>query len=911
MLTLIVIAFFVLQIYESNFENAAQSGDLLFFNYSPSPVLVIAGMLVVSLLAWLSTIRTLHNSQKTLLQINDEYRKTEAALKESEASFRELFDNANDLVYTTDLKGNLTSLNKMGEIITGYSQEEACEMNIVQVIAPEFITLTRQKLAEKLKNNTRTRYLIEIVTKDEQRVVLEISNRLIYSDGKPIGVQGIGRDITDWKNTEEALRESQQRLELVMNTIPHAIFWKDKNSVYKGCNQYLAQIAGLNSPAEVIGLTDLDMPWAGEEAEQFIKYDRQIMESEKGEFHLMESLVQADGTHILVDTNRVPLRNPAGEIVGILGTFEDVTERKQAEAALYDSEYKLRALLESMSEGLIKTNNEEVIEFVNDRICEMTGFSKEELIGRVIYDVLIDGESAQIVKRVNRQRLKGQSSQYEIRLNTKSGSEIWVIVGGAPIINVANEITGTMGIFTDITERKLAEEKLLHDALHDSLTGLANRSLFVDHLQLMIERGRRDNADLFAVLFMDFDRFKIINDSLGHAQGDMLLKLVAKRLENLVRSGDLVARLGGDEFTILLAPLDCPENATRVAERILEDLQNPFNLNGNEIFISASIGVAMSTVGYNHAEDMLRDADIAMYRAKAKGKAQYQVFDKVMLKHSMNQLQLETEMRQGFERGDFLLYYQPIFNLQANTLAGFEALLRWQHYERGLIPPGEFIPAAEENGLILSLGRWILYESCRQLREWQTAHPSAETLTVSVNLSCKQFQQPDLVQQVVSALIATRLEPHCLKLEITESHLMENSDMSVTTMNRLRELGVELSLDDFGTGYSSLSYLHRLPVNYLKIDQSFVGRMVQSRENGEIVNTIIKLAQNLRMKVIAEGVETTDQARQLKHLNCEYGQGYFFSKPLASAAAKKLIEENPALQQCLVDGSIVNLELNM
>lgn len=909
-LTLLVIAFLILQIYESKFNQITEH-DFFFYHYSNNSVIIIVGILVVSLLSWLATIRVLHNSQKALLNNDENRKKTEEALRQSEASFRELFENANDVVYTTDLQGNFTSLNRIGEILTGYTREEACNLNLRQVVAPEYIEIARRKLDEKLKNNNRTTYQIEIITKESKRVALEISNRLIYQSDVPVGIQGIARDITQRLRTEVALRESQQMLKLVMDTIPHAVFWKDKNSVYLGCNQHMAQIAGLSSPEEIIGLTDRDLPWASEETDFFLECDRRIMNSGAGEFHIMETLKQANGKNSLLDTNKIPLRNSNGEIVGVLGTFEDVTERRQAEIALYESEFKLRTLLESMSEGLVKTNNQEEIEFVNDRICEMTGFTREELIGKVAYDILLDEETSKLVKKINKQRQEGTSSQYEINIKTKSGEKLWVIVGGAPTINVEGKITGTMGIFTDITERKRAEDQLLYDAFHDSLTGLANRTLFMDHLQMTIERGRREVGDLFAVLFLDFDRFKIVNDSLGHSKGDILLKLIAERLGTFTRSGDLVARLGGDEFTILFTALDEPENALQIAERILEEFQTPFDLETNEVFISASIGIALSTAGYNYAEDMLRDADIAMYRAKAKGKSQYQVFDQRMHKNAMTQLQLETEMRQGFERGEFCLYYQPIFNIKENCPAGFEALLRWNHPERGVVSPGEFIPAAEENGLILPLGRWILYESCRQMREWQNQNQSALSLKISVNLSCKQFQQPDLVEQVTAALIATRLDPQCLKLEITESHLLENSEMSVTTMNRLRELGVELSLDDFGTGYSSLSYLHRLPVNYLKIDRSFVSRMVQSRENAEIVNTIVKLAQNLKMKVIAEGIETVEQNNYLKQLNCDYGQGYFYAKPLDAVLAKSFIDNLLDDSSPILGDPVINLELNM
>lgn len=446
-----------------------------------------------------------------------------------------------------------------------------------------------------------------------------------------------------------------------------------------------------------------------------------------------------------------------------------------------------------------------------------------------------------------------------------------------------------MGVVTDITERKRIEEQMLHDAFHDPLTGLANRKLFMEHLRLTLARAERESGNLFAVLFLDFDRFKMVNDSMGHSEGDRLLNAIAGRLQFILRPGDLLARLGGDEFTILLSELGSPEDALMVAKRINEELKIPFDLGGSEVVTTASIGIAFYNSNYREAEEILRDADIAMYRAKAKGKACHQIFDQTMHDEAKNRLHIEREMRQAIEQNEFSLYYQPIVDLKNGNLSGFEALIRWQHPVRGMISPVEFIPIAEETGLILPLGRWILLESCRQMREWQQANYAAKDLMISVNLSGKQFIQPDLVEQVSSALAETGLSPECLKLEITESYLMENSELSISTVTRLRALGLQLSLDDFGTGYSSLSYLHSLPVSYLKIDRSFVNRMMENKENSEMVETIIRLAQNLKMQVIAEGIETAEQMAHLQVLNCEYGQGYFFSKPIEAEKASLLI----------------------
>ena len=592
---------------------------------------------------------------------------------------------------------------------------------------------------------------------------------------------------------------------------------------------------------------------------------------------------RADGTPLNVLINSSVIEYHGG--TAILSINRDITERKLADDALSESEYKMRTLLDSMSEGLIQVSKYDIIEFVNNRFCEMTGYARKELLGKVTLEVLFDDSERQFVGGVNHKRLQGRSGQYELKLQTKSGATLHAIVGGAPVINAANQITGTMCVITDITERKRIEEQMAHDAFHDALTGLANRKLFMEHLRLALARNKRETNEMFAVLFIDFDRFKLINDSLGHAEGDRLLKAIAGRLQFILRPGDLVARLGGDEFTILLNEIDSGADALNIAERIHEEMGVPFDLGGSEIVTSASIGIAFSSHDYIEADEILRDADTAMYRAKARGRACHQIFDQTMHEEARNRLMIEREMRQALEQNEFCIYYQPIVDLKNGSLSGFESLVRWQHPVRGTVSPAEFIPIAEENNLILPLGRWILRESCRQLRVWQKENPAAENLMISVNLSGKQFVQSDLVEQVAAALVESGLSPACLKLEITESYLMENSNLAVTTLKRLRELGLHLSLDDFGTGYSSLSYLHRLPVSCLKIDRSFVLRMRESRESREMIETIVRLAQTLKMKVIAEGVETIEQMKQLQMLNCEFGQGYLFSKPVDAEAA--------------------------
>jgi diguanylate cyclase (GGDEF)-like protein len=434
-----------------------------------------------------------------------------------------------------------------------------------------------------------------------------------------------------------------------------------------------------------------------------------------------------------------------------------------------------------------------------------------------------------------------------------------------------------------------SEEHFRHAAFHDALTGLPNRALLADHLKLAIERAKRRENHLFAVLFLDLDRFKNINDSLGHTIGDELLISIARRVEGCLRPMDTVARLGGDEFAILLDGLEEFSHAIHVAERVQHELMQPFNLKGHEVYTTASIGIAMSTAGYDHPENILRDADIAMYRAKDNGKARYELFDTVMHTRAVALLKLENDLRRAIERQEFRVFYQPIISLETDQTAGFEALVRWEHPERGCVSPGEFIPLAEETGLISEIGQWVLRESCRQVRQWQLE--SQRPLTLSVNLSGKQFVQSNLIGQIKGILQETDFDPRYLNLEITESVVMKNAEAATSMLLQLRDLGAHLSIDDFGTGYSSLSYLHRFPVSILKIDRSFIGRMGEGGENSEIVRTIMTLANNLGMEVVAEGIETEAQLSLLRNLKCAYGQGFLFSRPVPAETAQVLIHE--------------------
>lgn len=441
----------------------------------------------------------------------------------------------------------------------------------------------------------------------------------------------------------------------------------------------------------------------------------------------------------------------------------------------------------------------------------------------------------------------------------------------------------------EVQERKKAEAQLAHDALHDALTGLPNRVLFMDRLRQASARTARHPGRGFAVLFLDLDQFKVVNDSLGHGSGDQLLITLAQRLRLCLRSGDTVARLGGDEFVFLLEDTRAKQDATALASHILAMLQQPFILKEQPFFVAASIGIVVDVEHYEQPDDILRDADIAMYEAKSQGKARWVLFSPTMREQAQARLALEHDLRYAVERDELELYYQPIVALQSDRITGFEALVRWHHPQRGLVAPSEFIPIAEESGLMLSIGQWVLKTACTQLRAWQLQFPTHPPLTMSVNISGLQFAAPGFVEQVAATLGAINLDPATLRLELTESVWLNSTPAAITLFQQLNQMGIQLHIDDFGTGYSSLAYLQNFPVRMLKIDRSFLNKMSEGHHNQDLVRAVIAMAHNLGMETVAEGVETLAQLNQLKALGCNYGQGYLLSRPINRAGIEQLL----------------------
>ena len=541
---------------------------------------------------------------------------------------------------------------------------------------------------------------------------------------------------------------------------------------------------------------------------------------------------------------------------------------------------------------------------------KVLGYGPEELAATSSMDQIHPDDRARVLEASAKARNTGRGERLEYRIRHKDGSWLFLESTASAIRSPEGENDGLVIVNRDITERKRAEEKLAHQSFHDGLTDLPNRALFLDRLQRTITLSRRHTDFKFAVLFIDIDEFKVFNDSLGHDAGDGLLIQIARRLSASLRGADTVARPrlsngepqvaestlarpGGDEFTVLIEDLHDPSDAIRVAERIQERLAIPFDLDGQEIVLTVSLGIAFSSNGGVEAEDVLRDAEIAMYRAKSTGKARCEVFDHATHAGAIKRLQLETDLRKALELNQFRVYYQPIVSLGSGQIVGFETLSRWQRPE-GLVMPGEFIAVADETGIILPINRQLLYDACRQLRSWQAIFPSDPPLAININITPKEFAQPDLAAQIGKTLQETGVSPGCVNVEITETIAMADADRSALVLSELKTLGVRLDIDDFGTGYSSLSRLQRFPVDTLKIDRTFISRMDTDPETHKIVCIIVMLAHGLHLKVVAEGVETPKQAEMLKEIGCELAQGYLYSKPAPAETIEQLLRTSRA-----------------
>ncbi len=786
-------------------------------------------------------------------------------------------------------------------------------------------------------------FVVEFFAGDATEAVKELSAKVKTDGGQSAGHYLIvaqkydrgnaaclvGIDITERKRAEEALVLTRKAVEsssdaigisdasgthIYQNPAFSQLFEWETPEEFKLAGGISAVFADLAVASEILDTIARGYSWSGEVTNR----------TKSGE--ILQVLLRADA-----------IKDATGTIVGLIYMNTDITDRKRTEQELRQSEKRFRSLIENARDIIVILDDKGFCRYVSPSAERILGYPTAEVLGRSVFELIHPDEMpmvAQVFKGVIEMPKVGLGLA-EYRVRHKDG--FWCILE-AVATNLLDEpsVRGIVVNCHDVTERKVAEDQLLHDALHDALTELPNRALLTDRLGQAFARVKRHPNYQFAVLFLDLDRFKVINDSQGHRTGDRLLVAVARRLLTCLRSGDTAARLGGDEFVILLEEIQGVDEAIAQAKKILRAIERPLNLEGNKVLITASIGIALSTDKYQWPGDILRDADIAMYRAKALGKARYEVFTSAMHTRAVALMHLEHDLRQSveelnltysmvdfsafaagensptgeidrpFERPKsqlapptlecpFTVYYQPIVCLKSGSVIGFEALVRWLHPERGLVSPMEFIAMAEETGLITPLGLWVLSESCRQIIKWQSLNLPVENsrLTVAVNLSGRQFSEPESIEQIKQVLLETGVDARCLKLEITETVVMEDGEAAAAMLSQLRELGIGLCIDDFGTGYSSLSYLHKFPINILKVDRSFVSRVGEMGENLEIVRAIVMLARSLGMEVVAEGVETAVQLAQMRAIGCEYGQGYFFSKPLDSEAATALLRRSP------------------
>jgi diguanylate cyclase (GGDEF)-like protein/PAS domain S-box-containing protein len=810
----------------------------------------------------------------------------EQALQLSEEKYRTLVDHSQDGVFITHAN-NYTYVNKTYADMLGYTPEQMIGEPFLKFIAPE----DHEKINEIWSRRRagqweQAAYEINLLKSDgSTRVLVSVrSGPIMLND--TLSSTGTIRDITDERRTQQALFLAEQSFRDIFENSVSGMYQSTPDGHFIKANQALADLLGFDSPDDLIrNLPDIRMVYADpEERAQVLSGIERQGQVRNAEVRMR----RRDGSPIWVSISARVVRNSANSVAHFEGSLYDITAQKTAEQALQRSEQRYRLLVDHSQVGVFINENGRYT-YVNNAFAKMLGYSEAEFVQLSYRDIFPPEELAAADERFEK-RLRGETvpDNYESSLLHKDRKTRVIVTQSIGIIDLEDRRL-MIGTVRDITDQKRFEAQLHHNATHDPLTGLPNRTLFIQRLSQAMEQGRHRSTPSYAVLFVDLDSFKVVNDSLGHALGDRLLIEVAKRLKQCVGPWDTIARHGGDEFTILVDQMEHPQDAVEVAERIQAELMHPIQLGGNEIYTNSSIGIAPGSPQYQTTDEVLRDADTAMYQAKAAGKAGYVIFDQTMYARARARLQLETELRQALDNGEFRVYYQPIVTVTDKLITGFEALLRWQHPRRGLLLPEEFLHVAEETGLILPIGWWVLQKACRQAHNWRQRYPDTKTLSISVNLAHKQFMHTSLPEQIASALQETRLEPSALHLEITETIFLENPRVAETRLRQIKKLGARLHLDDFGTGYSSLSYLSALPLDTLKIDRLFIADAHVNPKHAAMVRTIIELARDLNMETVAEGVENEEQISLLSKFGCQFAQGFLFAPALESRAAEQLL----------------------
>ena len=819
-------------------------------------------------------------------------RQSEAALRESEQRFRNMAANVPGAIFQYVLHPDGSDgVIYMSRGCYGLWEVEAeAVVEDAQVLWKMVHPDDRPALYKSVITSARTLqpwfWQWRIITPSGQMKWLEAAGRPEHHENGDVVWDTLIMDVSDRKQAEAALRESEVRYRKVVEAQTDFILRSLPDTTITFANKALCQALG-TSLEDIVGKKRSDFANPDDWQESVFRRLAELSPTNP-RFVVETRDNRADGQVGWTQWLNEGIFDQSGQLVEIQSVGRDITKLKQVEQALRESEERLRLVTENMSDLVCLHHPNGHYLYVTPSSQALLGYCPEELIGRDPYELFHPDERDRIRQEAYEPAWNDIPSPITYRIRKKTGEYIWLETLTQPILAEDGQVKHWQTTSRDVSDRVKVEQQLKHDALHDGLTGLPNRSLLMERLDLALKRAKRHPEFQCAVLFLDLDNFKVVNDSLGHIIGDEMLLEVATHLIKFIRETDLAARLGGDEFVILLEEIDGIEEAVRIAERILAALRSPLSVADREVFTSTSIGIVAGTTSHHCAEDLLRDADLAMYRAKHSGRGQYAIFDPAMHLQVVQRLHLENDLRQALENSEFVLYYQPIVNLKTQLIQGFEVLIRWQHPQRGFVSPGEFIEIAEETGLIVPIGQWILHTACQQLAAWQAQFP-AKPLRISVNLSVKQLQSL-LLQQLEEVLTTYSLQHNSLVLEITESMLVQNVEATCNLLNQVKAKGICLSIDDFGTGYSSLSYLHQLPVDALKIDRTFVSLAGPDARNQVIAESIIALSNLLGLNAIAEGVETPQQLQWLKGLGCELAQGFLFSPPVPATQATELLK---------------------